>query len=421
MYCYIFVEVKQQLGEEIISEIQALAEGFAHRYLDAENSLFNEESCIQTVDILKDILETIEHQTPIKDADYWDFHNAIELFLYGELSQQEEGEIWGINNFCYVWESMCLTYLAKSIDSSRLLCVDSNNLSSDIITRIKNKPKLLNVNNAFKNLRPDAVVLDNLYNIQQIEITSNYHLRWSNWNDYHYETAFYCTNPYFEKKPLKIVYANQQKNNHTFYELQKLYITPTNQHHYLLINDRLSNAFYSFWLIDTETLNHEVLSLMYIFNHVFYVAIENGIYTKDKFSNFCTNLEGDVFKISLFRDAYNFHSNPGKLFEDFVQAITFLNIIDIKYKPVSDYFDESKHEEIKSRDVRKQFVYENLLQQHIKNKNNDNPNQLKIKSSFWLPTDDESQHMTKIGKQYLSNYIELNKVSFNIVAKSYLE
>lgn len=425
MYCYIFFEVKQQLGEEIISEIQVLAEGFAHRYLDAENSLFNEESCIKTVDVLKDILETIEHQTPIKDADYWDFHNAIELFLYGELSQQEEGEIWGINNFCYVWESMCLTYLAKSIDSSRLLYVDNNNLSLDVIKRVESKPKLLDVNNAFiinekKYLRPDAVVLDNLYNIQQMEITNTYYLGIKDWDDYNYKTTFDCTNSYFNKKRLKIYYVNQVKNNHTFYKLQKLYITPTNQHRYLIINDRLSNVFYSFWVIDTETLNHKVLFLMYIFNHVFYVAIENGIYTKDKFDYFCNNLEGDVFKISLFRDAYRFGCNLTQLFQDFVEAITCLNIIDIKYKPISDYFDKNKCEEIKSRDICKQFAYEDLLQQHIDT--NGNSNQPEIKSSFWLPTNgDESEHMSKVEPEYLNGYIELNKVSFNLIAKSYLE
>ncbi|BAY86311.1 hypothetical protein NIES267_58170 [Calothrix parasitica NIES-267] len=419
MYCYILSEVKQQLGEDITSEIQLLAEGFANRYLSAKSGLFKEEYCIETVEIIKDILEIIEHKTPIKDADYWDFHNAIELFVYGELSQQSEGEIWGTKNFYDVWESMCLTYLAKSIHPSRLLYIDSNNLSSDVITRIENEPKLLNVNNSLKNLRPDAVILDNLYNIQQVEITSNYHLRRLSWNDYHYETAFRCTNAYFHKKPLKIVYANQQKKNHTFYELQKLYITPANQHGYLTINDRLSDVFYSFWIIDAETLNHEVLSLMYTFNHVFYVAIEYGIYTKEKFDIFCNNLEGDVFKVSLFRDAYSFNYNLIQLFENFVKAITYLNIIDIKYKPIYDYSDRNKCEEIKSRDIDKQFKYENLLQQHIYTE--DKFNKLNIKSSFWLPTDDDSQHMSKVEPEYLNGYIELNKVSFNIVAKNYLE
>ena len=421
MYCYIFFEVKQQLGEEIISEIQVLAEGFAHRYLDAENSLFNEEYCIETVDILKDILETIEHRTAIKDADYWDFHNAIELFLYGELSQQEEGEIWGINNFCYVWESMCLTYLVKNIDSSRLLYMDNNNLSSDVIALTKSRPKLLNIKYSFKiddsPLRPDAVIIDTLYNVDQTDLTSTYYLHKLDWNDYHYKTAFDCT---LNKKFLKIAYENQDQKNHTFYELKKLCTTPTHQNHYLIINSRLPNIFYSFWLIDIRILNHKELSLMYIFNHAFYVAIENGIYTKDKFDEFCNNLEGDVFQISLFRDAYNFHSNPGSLFEDFVQAITCLKIIDVKYKPLSDYFNADKREEIKSRDIRKQFVYEHLLQQNIPN--NVKLKNLRIKSSFWLPTNgDESEHMSKVEPEYLNGYIELNKVRFNIVAKSYLE
>jgi hypothetical protein len=158
---------------------------------------------------------------------------------------------------------------------------------------------------------------------------------------------------------------------------------------------------------------------MYIFNHVFYVAIENGIYTKDKFDEFFNNLEGDVFQISLFRDAYNFHSNPSLLFEHFVQAVICLKIIDIKYKLVSDYFNADKRESIKSRDIRKQFVYEYLLQQHLNN--NNKFNKLPIKSSFWLPTDDDSVHMTKVEPEYLNDYIELNILSFNVIDKSYLE
>ncbi|MGB3637193.1 MAG: hypothetical protein WBA39_06315 [Rivularia sp. (in: cyanobacteria)] len=106
-------------------------------------------------------------------------------------------------------------------------------------------------------------------------------------------------------------------------------------------------------------------------------------------------------------------------FQKFVNAISYINIIDIKYKPVHYYFDENKCEEIKSRDIRKQFVYEYLLQQHLKNNNKFNT--LPIKSSFWLPTDDESEYMSKVEPEYLNGYIELNKVSFNVIAKSYLE
>ena len=233
---------------------------------------------------------------------------------------------------------MCLTHLAKSIDSSRLLYIDSMNLSSDIIALTKSRPALLNIRHAFEiedsPLRPDAVILETLSNFQQIEIKNTYYLGIKDWNDYHYKTAFNCTNPYFKKKKLKIAYANQKTNKHTYDELRKLCITPTNQHHYLIINSRLSNIFYSFWLIDMETVNYEVLSLMYMFNHIFYIAIENGIYTKDKFDDFCHNLEGDVFRISLFRDAYRFSRNLTKLFAEFVQAITSLNISLFCHSPV---------------------------------------------------------------------------------------
>ncbi|AFY58821.1 hypothetical protein Riv7116_6492 [Rivularia sp. PCC 7116] len=446
MYCYIFVEVKQQLGEEITSEIQALSEEFAHRYLDTESSVFNEEYCIQTVDILKDILETIEHRTPIKDADYWDFHNAIELFLYGELSQQDEGEIWGINNFCFVWESMCLTYLTKNISLSRLLYIDKSYLEVDLPKSVDSEPKLLNEENVFringKNLRPDAIIKSNIFDItsslqQKAPLFADgLRLETDNWDDYGYRTTFSGNllnkdDSVFEYTELKIIYIGQPYNEiHTSQELNRI-CTPLqwqrSKNEQYLIKSRLPIKFYSYWDIDLNTINIRQLACMYLLNHIFYIGIENKVYCKDKFYIFLKNTfslkeQENILLCSLFRrlgDVYDDENSLHLMFEEFVKAITCLNIIDIKYKPTDYYFNKSNIEEIKSRDIRKQFVYEYLLQQHLKN--NNKFNKLPIKSSFWLPTDDESKHMTKVEPEYLNDYIELNKVSFNIIAKSYLE
>ena len=71
MYCYLFCEIKLQLGEIVSAEITALAERFKQHYLGAEDSLFHEQYYEQVLDILKEALEKIDHNTPIKDADYF--------------------------------------------------------------------------------------------------------------------------------------------------------------------------------------------------------------------------------------------------------------------------------------------------------------------------------------------------------------
>lgn len=114
MYCYILVEVKQQLKESVNPEVKTLAERFKQNYIRADYSLFDEHYYELVTDILKDAIEVINQNTPFKDSDYWQFYEAIELFLYGNLSQNTEGETWGIKNFHSVWESLCLTYLAQN-------------------------------------------------------------------------------------------------------------------------------------------------------------------------------------------------------------------------------------------------------------------------------------------------------------------
>jgi len=53
----------------------------------------------RVINILKEALDTIDQRTPLKDADYDQFYDAIEQFLYGNWQCADDGEIWGINNF----------------------------------------------------------------------------------------------------------------------------------------------------------------------------------------------------------------------------------------------------------------------------------------------------------------------------------
>ncbi|WP_169221541.1 hypothetical protein [Brasilonema sp. UFV-L1] len=439
MYCYILWEIKQQLDEEIPPELQVLAEDFKHRYIGAEYSLFHEEYCTQTVDILKDALELIKRSTPLKDDDFWQFHDAIELFLYGELSQQDEGEIWGIKNFHSVWESMCLTYLAKNVAPENILHLDGRYIADDVLALVNSKPKILDLTDAFiingKQLMPDAVVY---YVGSYFRQNNVYHLKksyaWNGalWNDYSYETRFTCQKPgkKYTVIDIKIGYINQfPQTGHTFVELEKIYPVINEE---LLINSQLPENFYSFWEIDVNELNSSEFDLMFKVNHVFCVALRNGVFTPDKFKYFLRiHLDvpvdrSNVFNSSLFRYyiVEPFKKDIDDLvsrFADFIQKVSCgFRIVDIKYLEPEDFSISNNFRELKERSIRKQFVYEYLLQQRIESSGK--YKDLEIRSDFWFPSSwNDSDVLEETINNSFSGYIDFNNVNFAAIADSYLK
>jgi hypothetical protein len=443
MYCYILWEIKQQLDEEIIPELQVLAEDFKHKYIGSEYSLFQEDCSTITVDILKDTLEIITHKTQLKDNDFWQFHEVIELFLYGELSEQEEGKIWGIDNFHSVWESMCLTFLVRNFELEYILFLDKTFLSQDVISLVDSKSKIIDLTDTFiinnKKLIPDAVILLNIFfTKQKIE---NFHLGARNLycDDYGYRSTFFCDAPYLNDydnrkynrqkrisvlSDLKIVHHKQlDDQTHTFTELERYYTTKDGK---LLINSQLPNNFYSYWDIEINKLNDEsIIPLMKRLNHIFYVAIKNGAYDTESFNIFLT-------KIDKIFDSYPKKFTPiydsllrvksqktiGEAFENFFQATYYpsFRIIDIKYLELEYFKNTENHRDIKERSIRKQFVYEYLLQGLIKNEIQKG---MEIQSSFWIPY--YSNDNTKIKKEHtFATYIILNSTNFKNICDDYL-
>ncbi|MCC5661764.1 hypothetical protein LC608_33435 [Nostoc sp. XA010] len=444
MYCYILWEIKQQLDEEVIPELQALAEDFKHKYIGSEYSLFQEDYWTITVDILKDTLEVITHQTPLKDDDFWEFHDVIEIFLYGELSEQDEGEVWGIDNFHSVWESMCLTFLVKNFEPEFILFLDKTFLSYDTILLADTESKAINLTNTFiinnKKLVPDAVALYNIFFTKR-EIT-NLHLYAINTykDDYSYRATFYCDSPYFKKyndrqildrrkeifvlTDLKIVHHKQLRDTiHTFKELEKYYAIKEKK---LLINSQLPSNFYSYWTIELDKLDDEsIFALMRQLNHIFYVAIKNGAYNAESFNIFLTEIDKNFdsryeryqpIRDSLFRTAsLEFIS---KSFENFLKVANcpYFIIIDIKYLELEYFKNPENYRDIKDRSIRKQFVYEYLLQEYI---GNEIKKEMEIQSRFWIPY--YSNNDTMIKKDHtLAGYIFLNTVNFQSISKYYL-
>ncbi|GAB4287171.1 MAG: hypothetical protein Fur0025_20330 [Oscillatoriaceae cyanobacterium] len=422
MYCYILMEVKEQLKEEVRSEVQALAEQFRQQYLGTESSLFSEKSYQSVLSSLKDALEVIDNYTPLKDPDYWHFYDSIYSFLFGSLQHSGDGEIWGINNFHMVWEAMCLTYLVKTTNPARLLYLDEALLSRKIIQKSKSAEKVLDIAGIFRingtTVVPDAVILPS--DINSIPAECNFKLVQNSWDDYLYWTSFNL--PMFSNRKIRIAYQQQAKKIHTFNELQEFFPV---QNHAVIINAPLPDKFYSYWDVN-DILTLEELRLMRCLNHVFFRALQNQIFSHDAFSHWIKYimLSSPVFRDSLFRDyateGLNLESKMADIFLSFVKKLNFFQIIDIKYHDVDYLLNPKNAETIKQRSIRKQFVYEYLLQKHL-SRSNITFKDWDIKSEFWLPFYSQDAPILSPGPEYLGGYVGLTQVNIKLMIDSYLE
>ncbi|QJB46080.1 hypothetical protein [Dolichospermum flos-aquae] len=421
MYCYILTEIKEQLKQQVNPEINSLAERFKEKYLGYEYSLFNEKYYLQVINELKDTLELIDHYTPIKDSDYWDFYEAIYKFLFGDLDNYIQGKVWGFSNFHTIWESMCLIYLIKIIDPIFILYLDDKFISNRILRQLNNSRKIIDILEIFKingiEVFPDAVILlSNFFDTLKNNSESiTYQLKKNDYNDWY----IYYTSFEINDENIRIAYANQLKNYHTFYELRRLSKTGSDK---LVQISSLPNKFYSYWYIspdEYEDFNFQQIQMMNNLNHVFFVAIKKGFLC---FKNFYQQyLEPyDIFTTSLLRDSGG-EKNRETLFQKLIQVVmSQFSIIDIKYSDSDHYTNLDNIEEIKNKSVRKQFVYEYLLQKHLKKTNNP-LKELDIKSEFWLPAYSSNEETFTPLPKYMDDYIKLIGVNILTVIDSYLE
>ena len=465
MYCYLFCEVKQQLKESVSTEITSLSERFREKYLRGGDSLFDEQSYEQVLDILRDALETIDQNTPIKDYDYLQYYEAIEVFLYGDLNKEEDGEIWGITNFHSVWESMCLTYIAQKNDASCLLHLDCQYVSSVILEKYKSSSKIINLSNSF-NINTSTLVPDaSVYRVfEQIPKNQNsYSISAIDWHDNNYYTAINIFDGYdipdFKNKKFKpiykLAYTDQEPlflitKHHPIKELRYIYQTGNNKT--VLIDSRLPKNFYSFWEIPKD-IGIDSLHKMYYFNHLFFIALEKDVRDSDTFFDeiilpLGTNnalTESLLCGYQNYKDRSIDRTKIKRAFSDFISQLDekygmlmskkifaefaksgeiehkdTIEIIDIKYLESNYFFDSSKIEDIKKRSVRKQFVYEYLIQKYLENRK-DKYSDLPIRSSFWLPSyRPDDLNLIEDGEAFMDGYIQLKNINFAVLAENYI-
>ncbi|MBD2295354.1 hypothetical protein H6G06_18225 [Anabaena sphaerica FACHB-251] len=443
MYCYILTEIKEQLQQEVNPDIKSLAERFQEKYLGIEASLFNEKYYLRVTNELKDALELIDHYTPIKDSDYWDFYEAIYKFLFGDLDNSLKGEVWGFSNFNTIWESMCLTHVIHSIALNSIFYFDKTFISNSLINKWNDCSKIIDITHIFNingnNLIPDLVIWSfeseegEILSLTNREFKKRNYIEYSltkndSFNDHGYLTIFDINIKFGGKrisqsriKGLKITNIDkslEENLKHCFNDIK------------INSKQKLPDNYYSYW--NVTNINHEELVMMISLNHIFYKALLMKLYDYTNFfEEFICNIFGtdakinnNIFYWSLFREYSRLREMDeiNQLYKEFLDKRNFY-FIDIKYSDPQYYENIDKIEEIKNRSIRKQFVYEYILQKHLEKTNNP-LKELDIKSEFWLPAYSETQETfipMPENTKFMNNYIKLTGVNIMAVIDSYLE
>lgn len=164
MFCYIYTEIKSALEENIESHrTLTLAHDFKEKYLSQHSSLFDQDTFSETLTILKDTLDDIDKFTAYKDEDYWHFFEAIYTFLYGEneYENSEDGTVWGLDNFAFIWEELCYNFAAFD-EYSQEQIVFADRFGRFVPFNEFRNPFTIQINGQHKRyLRPDLVVTEN--------------------------------------------------------------------------------------------------------------------------------------------------------------------------------------------------------------------------------------------------------------------
>lgn len=154
LYCYILDEIVQQLQGDVpdnikarLQDIQFLSQHFKDDYLTANQSVFDKDTFVETVSLLKEALDNIDKNTYYKDSDYWQLYEAIETFLYGELNpNQTDGDLWGIKGFSLLWEDMCHTFFFKRY-REEILYADTDIPLKDYSNNLRKEVEKIRVGN----------------------------------------------------------------------------------------------------------------------------------------------------------------------------------------------------------------------------------------------------------------------------------
>jgi hypothetical protein len=297
-----------------------------------------------------------------------------------------------------------------------LIFLDRTFVSDRILQVLDATPKLIDLTKTFtcngRKLVPDAIVFPT-FEIEK-DAKAEYSFSKHTWDDQGYWTSVTYYNSYFGRT-IKIAYPGQPSQTHTIKKLRE-FLTSDRK----LVGRSLPKEFYSYWSVESTDIA-DSWQAMRDLNHIFYVAVQEGFWTAEEFrQQFLTKVFHDsdykVFRYSLFRG--NNSSDVEQMFEEFVSNVLKFTVIDIKYLNLAYLQNPVNIDSLKERSIRKQFVYEYLLQQKINALATNASHQ--ISSHFWIPSSESDEFTLSDTSTYLSGYLKLVKVNLLIVLDRYI-
>lgn len=380
LFCFIFCELKDQLDDSVSDKARALAVGFREKHLSNELSLFQNDTFNETICILKDVLETINKETYYKDGDYWDFYEAVELFLYGDINVEGEfeGEFWGLKNFAFLWEEMCQVYCLKNIEYK--------------------------YDNSQNKVQETILYADTCVEIEGVKWGHTYE-RLSQKSSYFIYKDF--TNPFFVEFS-KNIFRRWAKP-----DLVRKYIV--NQ---------------------VEFVKEPVRNKARSWDFSFKPKEPNVKMSVDFTQKSCASLKVKIKKAKVDlklpsnkQDRYDFHNVPDSVYQSWRNEIQYevFKILDFKYMPEYAFFAKTLSEKVEV-DLNKQLMYEYSLWLYLRN----NRNRYTIESLFVIPwycvdnhQDTSSQELVKVlednrlHEKFRVASVKVEKVNFLMIQDEY--
>ena len=393
IYCYIYKEILIELNEYISPIVSEAANNFSYKYLTSSQSLFNKDNYDLTILILKDCLDIIDKRTAYKDYLYYSIYEVIEQFLYGQLSSNDSnGKFWGINNFSYIWEDMCNSFVLS--DSSRKIAYCDSSL------KIKNLPSV-HENLIRKKFGGQSVYIDKDF-INNFTIELDGYKKWmrpdivlkeNNNNVIIENTLDFLINQnfLFIKKSIPNRLLNfGDKNINVEISIK----SSIEEEKFSVLTDKVFNAF------------TEKFSNLYRNKGTTQGSLKGYRYSpKGRYSFSLSNISEDKFN-EVYQELYDGGKNISNKTRDKIF------IVDWKYLPSSFFYKESKKLHL---DIIKQLTYEFCIMQDL------DP-QIEIISQFCIPKFCNSNELVT-GEDKLAIEkagIHIVSLNFGLLQKEYI-
>ena len=394
LYCYIYKELLIELDYEISPIVSDVADNFSYKHLTILQSLFDSDTYELTILTLKDCLDNIDKNTAYKDYLYYDIYEVIEQFLYGQLSSDDhEGSFWGINNFSYVWEDICNSFVLSDASKKVLYC-DSSLVSKQIYKTHENL-----LRKAFGGC---SVYIDKDF-INNFSIELDGHKRWMRPDLLVSEKE----NNILDHNPLDIVISRNYLSIKKSIPNRLLNFGDNNINVEISFKSALKQDEISIIASKIYNLFSSKFSNLYRSKGTVRGSLKGYRYTpKGKSTFILSNISEDKFN-EIYQEVYNRGNYAGQNSEPKIY------IIDWKYVPSSFFIKNSRKLKL---DIIKQLTYEFCTMQ------NEESREAKLVNQFCIPKFCNSENLVidEDDSTLSESNINIMSLNFSILQREYV-